>query len=329
MCKYVARLRFPVAYVFTLFVALCWTGGALAQTGPALLAKPWTDKNEVFDGRADAYFYEAGHAKGYDDSFRLDTYESQGRARLIPGNEISPRVGYNFLFLDAHTNAPRLHRQITDASIALGTGIAKWDTWVAGVTLGLGYAGTSAFGQSDAWYGKADLIVADQINATDYLAFILDYDGHRTFVPDIPLIGFGYTHRFDPKLQVVLGFPYDSISWKPIDKLDVELEYYLLTDFRANISYEFIRHWAVYGSFDSLSDAFKTDTLRGNRRLLFSQRRVELGIKFNPNERLSFKLAGGYEFQGGFRQGFDLRNAYSLVDFSDVPFVHGGVEFRF
>ncbi|HZL35555.1 MAG TPA: hypothetical protein VFC78_09620 [Tepidisphaeraceae bacterium] len=321
--------RLGIAILLCVAASLCFTLPAKAQSGPGLLAKPWPQTDDALDGRADAYFFGSGHVKDYNDSFRLDAYQSEGRFRLIPGNEISPRIGYDFLFLDSHTDAPHLNRQLTDASISLGSGVAKWDTWVAGVSVGLGYAGNNAFGEGKGWYGKADVIVADQLNKDDYLAFIIDYDGHRTFMPDTPIPGIGFSHRFDPTLQAVVGLPYDSLSWKPGDRWDIEGEYYLLSDLHLSAAYNVVDHWWAYGSFDTLLDAFRVSELRGNRRLLFSQRRVEMGVRYSPCDRLTFKLGAGYGFNGGFRNGWDYRGANSLIDFSDVPYIHGGLELRF
>lgn len=319
-------LRF---FAFILLLIAVQASPSRGQTGPGLLAKPWPDKDDVSEGQADAYFMDAGHVKGYDSPYRLDLYDSSARFRLLPGNEISPRVGYDFLFLDTHSNAPHLTRQLTDAAVGFGTGIAKWDTWVAGVSLGVGYAGDKPFGEGRGWYGKGDFIVADQINADDFLAFIIDYDGHRTFMPDVPIPGFGFSHRFDPTLQAVLGLPYDSLSWKPTDNWDIEAEYYIPTNLRISASYQFIPHFWAYGSFDNALDSFRVEQIKGDRRLLFSQRRVELGLRFTPIEQFTLKIAAGYAFEGGFRNGFDYRDSNSVVDFSDVPYVHAGVEWRF
>lgn len=311
---------------------LLLTGGraALAQTGAALLVKPWPDKNEVFDGSADAYFFNSGHTLNNNDHFQLFDYESTGRFRILPGNEISPRIGYEALYLDNHTRAPGLPDQLSDTSLAIGTGIAKWDgNWVAGITLGVGYAGSSAFESGSAWYGKADLVVAKQISDNDFLGLILDYDGHRTYFPDCPLPGFGYSHRFDPHFQIVAGVPFSSVTWKPIDPIDVELEYNLLTDLQGSFGYEFIRHVFAYGSFTYLRDAFHAPGLARDHRLLFYEQRVEAGFRYEPNDHLKFKAGVGYEWDGSYRSGFDFRKDTKVEAFSDEPYLRIGIELNY
>jgi hypothetical protein len=232
------------AAVALLLMLFSLTQSAFAQTGPDLLIKPWPDKGQISQGTADAYFFDAGHVLDTGESFRLSEYESEGRFRIIPGNEISPRIGYDFNYLDNHTNNPRIPRQLTNDSLAFGTGVAKWgDGWVAGVTLGVGYAGAHAFDVGKGWYGKADIVIAKEINDTDALGIILDYDGDRPYLPDVPLPGFGYSHRFDPRLKVVLGLPFISVDWKPIDQFQLNADLSVIGTIKASAAYEFIPHF--------------------------------------------------------------------------------------
>jgi hypothetical protein len=317
-----------VAVGATFFV--CLLGGVTrAQTGASLMVKPWSEKNEFLDARADAFVLNEGHIKDTGEGFQLQEYFTEGRARIFPGNEISPRVGWDFTFMDLHTSHPSLPSQLSDESIGFGTGLARWDKWVAALTIGVGYSGDSAFSRGDAWFGQADLIFARIISDTDALVFLIDYDGHRTFLPDSPLPGIAYSHRFDPTLQAILGLPYSSVDWKPFDRLEIEGEYALLTDFRANVAYEFIRHFFVYGALGNREESFSTDTLPKDRHLFFLQRRIEAGLRWEPTERLRVKVGVGYAFDGEFRSGWDLLETHRVAKLDDEPYVHAGLEFRF
>jgi len=302
---------------------------AMAQTGAALLVKPWPETNQVFEGAANSYFNTAGHIKESNNPFQLFEYESVGRFRIIPGNEISPRIGYDMKFFDNHTHNRQIPDQLSDESVALGTGIAKSEDWLFGITLGVGYAGSSAFDNGAGWYGKADLVIAREMSDTDALGIIIDYDGHRTYLPDFPLTGFGYSHRFDPALQMVLGIPYSSIDWKPIKNVEVHGEYDLLTDMRINVGYEFVKHWIVYTRYDYERDAFSVSGLGKDHRLLFFDRRAEVGVRFAPDQHLALKLGIGYSWGGDFTSGFDFRSDNRLADFSDTPYLRGGLELRY
>ena len=53
--------------------------------------------------------------------------------------------------------------------------------------LGVGYAGEQIFDDTDAFYGKATVIVGKDFNEKSAILFALSYDGSRVIYPDIPL----------------------------------------------------------------------------------------------------------------------------------------------
>jgi hypothetical protein len=324
-----ALLRFGRLAAFLIAVVLL-ASAARAQTGAELMVKPWPDKGEISDGSADAWIFNAGHTRQSDQSFQLSDYESVGRFRVLPGNEISPRIGYDFLLLENRTPNSRIPKQLSDDSVAFGTGVAKWgDGWVAGVTLGIGYAGSDAFAVGRGWYGKADIIIAKEISDTDAIGLVLDYDGNRAYLPDTPLPGFGYSHRFDPKLSVVVGAPFSSVDWKPIDQVDITASYQLFADFKASIAYEVLPHIFTYGSYGFVRDAFEVDGLEHNRRLLFHQQRAEVGIRYVPIENFTAKVGIGYGWEGSYRSGWDFDRTKLVQDVSDGALLHVGLEWKF
>jgi hypothetical protein len=312
-----------------LFLSCVLVGSrALAQSSAALLVKPW-ETDQTAEGHFDGYLFSGGHTKETNDQFRLLSLESQGRVRLFPGNVASPRFGYDFLMLGTHTSHPGVPSELLDASVAAGAFVNESNGWVTGLTVGGGYAGDTPFARGSAWYPKADVVLAKKLSDTDAVGIGLDYDGNRTYGPDIPLPGFGYSHQFDPTLLLVVGAPVSSVTWKPIEHLRVHADYYLLTDLNIDVGYEFVKHWTVFGAFESRRDAFHVAGLGHDRRLLFLQRRIEAGIRFKPTDQLSFTLAGGYAFDGEYYSGFDFRKTRRVTGFSDEPFVRAGVELAF
>ena len=107
------------------------------------------------------------------------------------------------------------------------------------------------------------------------------WDGYHLYVP-----GAGFSHRFDPKLQMVAGLPYSSVDWKPLEHVDVKGEYNLFSDLRLSVGYEFIPHWTVYGTYGYVRELFRVDGLPERKHLLFYQRRAEIGVRFTPAELL-------------------------------------------
>ncbi|HSU67163.1 MAG TPA: hypothetical protein VLJ39_09840 [Tepidisphaeraceae bacterium] len=307
---------------------------ARAQTSAALLIKPW-EANGAAESTTNGLLLDEGHVKETGNSFQLSELESQGRVRILPGHEASPRFGYDVTLLNIHTSEHGtafqrgIHSQLLDASLAGGTFLAKENGWVYGVTLGLGYAGNSPFAEGRAWYGRADFVVAKKFSETDAIGIGLDYDGHRSYLPDCPLPGFGYSHTFDPHLEMVIGAPLTSITWKPTDQWRLYLDWLLLSDLDADVSYQFIKHWSVFGAFQTRRDQFYISELHGHTRLMYLQRRLEGGIRFQPNQSLTFKAAIGYAFSNDFRRGYDYRSTSRYIYVTDEPYVSLGLDFAF
>ncbi|HXE53303.1 MAG TPA: hypothetical protein VN541_09825 [Tepidisphaeraceae bacterium] len=315
--------------LFVLVLASCLLPSiARGQAGASLLVKPW-EADQTLEDNTSGYLFSGGHTNETRDRFHMWDLESQGRLRLFPGNEASPRVGYDMTYIGVHTTQPNFPGELLDLSVAGGTFLSKNNGWVTGVTLGAGYAGNAPFACGRAWYGRADFVLAKKFSDTDALGIGLDYDGHRTYAPDIPLPGFGYSHQFDPTILMVIGVPVTSITWKPIPHLRAFADWVLLRDADVDIGYEFIPHWTVFGAFQSRDDAFHVTELPGNRRLLYQQRRVEMGLRFQAREDMTLSLAGGYAFDTDFRAGFDLRDYSRVLYASNEPFLSVEVRVQF
>ena len=85
--------------------------------------------------------------------------------------------------------------------------VGKAGDWIFAVGVAAGYAGASPFSEGNAWYGKATAVALRQFSESDALVLVLDYDGNRTLLPDVPLPGIAYTHRVSPSLFYVIGAP--------------------------------------------------------------------------------------------------------------------------
>src|SRR5688572_2462473 len=190
-------IRVAAAALFALALSVCFGRPARAQTGAQLLLEPFP-KELTLDASADVYLYENGHGKRNEADFRLSILETDGRFRLTPGDVASPRLGYAAKYLDLDTTIPGLPDRLVDMSVGGATPVGKvFDDWVVGVSAGVGYAGDSFFGDGNGYYGKATVGLFKQLGEKESIAFGIDYDGNRTFKPDVPLPGFAYIKRID------------------------------------------------------------------------------------------------------------------------------------
>ena len=310
---------------------LLGTPAAFAQTNSALLITPFP-KEETHVSETTALVLESGHVAetDIDEDFQLGVYTSTGRFRLIPGELKSPRIGYDFTYLDLDTGLDALPKRLVDQSVAVGFPVAQVDDWIFGGSLGVGYAGDGGFGDGDAWYGLASAVAFRQLDERTGLAFFLDYDGNRTFLPDVPLPGFAYIKQLQDRLRMTVGAPISAVEWTPVDGLTIEVAYLLPDNVRVDVGYELLEDFVVFGRLRQQAEGFFVDGLPENHdRILFEQRRAEAGLRYEPTAGINVDVAVGYAWSGEFSEGFDARDTDEIADVSDEPYVRAGLELRF
>ena len=316
-------------------LVLALASTAVGQTGSELALKPF-DEKLFLDGSGDAYLSEKGQDNESGESLRMLILESEGRIRLKPGDVASPRFGYDFTYFNVDTAVPGIPRQLFDQSVGIATPLGIYENWIFGVSVGIGYAGPSPFGDGDAWYGIGSVAVFKKFDEKTALAIGIDYNGNRTYAPDIPLPGFAYIAQLSPELELTVGVPITAISWQPMERVRVQISYELVDNIESRIGYEFVKGVEAYGAIGRRSDGFFVDGLSsGNERLLFEQRRAEVGLTWRTKdsgigeEDLEFTAAVGYAWSGEFSAGFDQRVSDLVADVSDERYFRLGLQLRF
>jgi len=310
------------------------TTSTFAQTGPELLLKPWP-KGQLVEARGDAMWLDSGHVRDGSD-FQLGFYETEGRARVYPGQRADPRFGYNLTYIDVDAENGAVPNHLVDTSVAFGMGVLDNSGWLGGITVGVGYAAAGAFDDGNAWYGKADFAIGRELDETSAIGFVLDYDGNRTIYPDIPLPGFAYNKKVHDTLKMSLGFPFTSIIWTPdraytFDRqFTFEGKWTIPDDFEARVDYEIIKEVGLFATYGARREAFHWDELpNAHDRLIFIQRRVEGGVIWRPTEQMTFTVSGGYAFDQEFNVGWDTNDQDRVAKPSDEPYLRMGVEIHF
>ncbi|HEY2588157.1 MAG TPA: DUF6268 family outer membrane beta-barrel protein [Tepidisphaeraceae bacterium] len=299
-----------------------------AQSSPALLLKPWEAAGAA-ETLTEGMIAQQGHVQSNGNHFQFSDVESDGRFRLFPGKEASPRFGYDVTFINANTSQPNFPHQLLDSSVGFGSFLGISNGWVFGAQAGIGYAGSSPFGEGRGWYARGSFIVAKKFDEQNALGVGLDYDGHRSYLPDTPLPGFAFSHTFDPHWDMVIGAPLSSIIWKPNDQWRFYLDWLLLSDLDFNVVYKVTKQFDLFASFETRRDQFWIHELGDHNRLLYLQRRVEGGLSWEPKKDLRFTAVIGYAFSTDFRFGWDYRQTSPYLYASNEPYIRFGMDFKF
>jgi hypothetical protein len=301
---------------------------ALAQTGPDLLLRPFPRERTV-EASGSGVWLADGHSDNADADFRLSLYESSGRARIFPKERADPRVGYDLLWLDLDTDDPALPERLIDHSLAFGMGVFDVNGWLGGLTVGAGFAGDAPYGDANAWYYMATFAIGREIDETSQIGIAIDYNGNRSIYPDVPLPGFQYRKRVDPKLLLGIGVPVTFIEYKPIDAVTLTFNYSIPDRLDGRVEYAVTKRLGLFAEYFARTEAFHVEGLSGDRRLIYEQRRAEAGVRWELVEHGILVVSGGYAFDQEFNVGFDTRHAPNIADPSDEPYLRVGFEVRF
>jgi hypothetical protein len=323
-------LRHGVLAVMLVGFAAC---PVLAQSGASLVVRTMPD-DVAADSVVDLVVVGQGDT-GNPDSDGSGTADVQMSILDIAGRIhegatlYRPRVGYDYTLMRIDSDDPVLPDQLVDMAVGVGYALPDMGDYIGGIAIGLGYTGDGPFGDPQAFYGKAAISYGKKLDENREIGLVLDYDGNRTVMPDVPLPGFAYRQRIDNKLNLVAGLPVSSVEWRPYDELMFELVYTMTDRLDIRATHSLTRVLSLYGSFEQRREAFEMDELDDHDRLLFEQRRAEAGIRLKATETTSLLVAGGYAFGQKFSIGYDFGSEDEVADLSDEPYLRLSFESRF
>jgi len=298
-----------------------------AQTDTGQMFQPFREE-QMLELNVSAFRTETGHIKKTDESFALSQYQSQGRLRLTDKLKVNPTIGYDLLLLDLKTSNATVPRNLSDVSIGFATPFYQFESgWYLAGSVGVGYAGDKTFDYSGGYYGKTTFIVGKEFERKNSLLFALSYDGNRTIFPDIPLPAIVYTKIINPTLELGLGIPFTTVRYRPMDRWLFEATV-SIGDISGRVQYDVSDQIHLFAAAESVERAFRIDALSNHDRLLFEQRRAELGVVYSPSKWVGITAAVGYAFSQKFGVGFDVRDTDLLYKFSDEAYARIGLVWR-
>lgn len=300
---------------------------ARAQTSSALILVPWgaDDRVEVANSTWFGYDGNAGNGGADVDLFGLS---SIGRVR--PSTEHADwAVGFKYRHLGIDTADAALPERLIDQAVAGGFKMGTIDRWEWGFVAGLGYAGNAPYNDGDAWYAVGSLAASTKLDHGATLTLLLDYDGNRNVLPDVPLPGFAYAHQFNDTLRYTVGLPINSVAWTPDDRWTVRGLWVIPFGFGVDVDYRLTDDWTLFGGYNSQTTGYHIQGDDENRRLFFEQRRIEIGARWKVGAAADLAGAVGYAFDQSFERGYDLRDTDTIRDLSDEPYFRLALNFRF
>jgi len=311
--------------------ALSVLGGATpaaGQVGSALVAVPWKPGQSLgitsyaigldTDTRSDRF--------GAGDELTLARVVSFGRYRPNPDNPRGLSVGWLYDHTELSTDDPRLPDRLETTAVAVGAPLGRYNGWDTGFTAGGGFSGDLPYADGDAWYGVGSLFARKQLGQTPtFITWFIDYDGSRSFLPDVPIPAVQYTVRESATLSYSIGLPFSSVSWQPDDRWSIDVKFLVPVAGSTEISYRATDRWSAYFMYETSTRAYHLAGDDDRRRLFFEQSRTELGARFALTPEVTLSAAGGYAFQQEFTRGWDSRRLRLVRDVDDAAYLRMGL----
>jgi hypothetical protein len=311
-----------------LLVTVLLPAAARGQVGSALIAVPW-QPGQTFNS-TNYYFGLETDSEATDFDTDLHRGVTLGRVRFDEQDPHATTLGWLYDHTDLDTDDPALPERLVATAAAVGLSLGQpVEGWDVSVSLGGGFAGDQPFADEDAWYAVGGIVARHRIDRQHFVTLLLDFDGSRAIFPDLPLPGIQYTVIASPELRYSLGLPFSTLYYAPDEHWVIDIQYAIPIGGRATVEYRFDETWTAFGTYAGSTRGFHLDGDVENRRLFFSQQRLEAGLRFKPTPEAEWTLAGGWAFDQEFTRGWDVRDDELVRELDDAPFLRIGLKVSF
>ncbi|MEL7087327.1 MAG: hypothetical protein AAGL98_02615 [Planctomycetota bacterium] len=321
-------MRTPRTALFAFAAALVFAAApAGAQVGSALIAVPWPPEQKF--SATNYYLGLQTQSETVGTDTNLTRGVSFGRLRLDTDNPRALSVGWLYDQIEIDSGDPLLPERLNSTAVAVGMNLGEviegWDVSVAG---GVGHASTLPFGDEDGYYGLGSVVATKRLDPRTALTLLLDFDGSRPVLPDVPLPGIQYSVFVSPRLRYSLGLPFSTIFYQPDDRWTFDVTYLLPLGGRVEAKYKIDDQFTAFARYNATNRAYHlagTD----NDRIFFEQDRVSLGVEWTPRPGWQWTVAGGWAFDQEFTTGFDTFDGDDLRELDDAEFLRVGLRLDF
>lgn len=238
--------------------------------------------------------------------------------------------------LDIRTNAilPTDHvhfpRSLWDIQAGGGYVGQLANGWSWGVALNLGTASDEPFaGLSEDTLSALVFVRVPQGERNGWLFYVLSSTVGQ-LGRNIPVPGVAYEYHTDT-LTAVVGFPFVTINYRPIQSFQFELLYAALTEVESRVSYYFLENARIFAGFEWLNQAwFRADRQDKTDQLFLYEKRVEGGLGWLVDKRIDLRFSAGYAFDRFFVENHGLSfNGRNRTDIAPGVFATFQAEFKY
>jgi hypothetical protein len=202
--------------------------------------------------------------------------------------------------------------------------------WIGGGTLSLGSASDQPFASEDELTVRALGFVRVPQGARNAWFFMVIYTNVDDTFGGWPVPGIAYMYSPSDEFTAVIGLPFTTVQWRPVDPLSLEATYIAWREVRLRATYRVFAPLRVWAGFDWDHDLYlRADRRDKDERLYYYEKRLTAGARFDLRH-VGVEAVGGYAFDRFFFEGeeYDDRR-HNRIDMHPGPFVSLRLSVRF
>jgi hypothetical protein len=325
--------------LFTLVTAVLVLGKAAPVAAQAELIQ-WVDPTlGKMMGRNDyrVTFYSDERVDGQNTRLDLTQYNFTLVTPLFQNSTdefaFSARLRYQDYDTEARLpdSGQRLPEELFDARAGLSYRHKFANAWILGGSVDVGSASDKPFHSEDELVVRAAALLRVPSGERNAWLFSLTYasDVEIFRLRHIPVPGIAYLYAPSDRFKAVIGFPFMSVEYKPIEPLTLEAAYFPVRTARVRATYAIFRPLRVFVGFDADHDSYYLAD-RGDKddQLYYYEKRITAGMRFDLRH-VGIEVTGGYVFDRFYFEGerYSERNE-NRFNVDDGTFVAARLSFR-
>ena len=225
----------------------------------------------------------------------------------------------------------RLPEELFDARAGLSYRHKFENDWTLGGSLTVGSASDKPFHSEDELIVRAAALLRVPSGPRNAWLYSLTYasDVEIFNLRHIPIPGIAYLWAPSDTFTAVVGFPFASVEYKPLQSLTLEASYFPVRTVRARATYVIFRPLRVFVGFDADHDSYYlADRGDKNDQLFYYEKRLTGGMRFDLRH-VGVEITGGYVFDRFYFEGerYSERNE-NRFKVDDGTFISGRLSFR-
>jgi hypothetical protein len=227
----------------------------------------------------------------------------------------------------------RFPSELWDASAGLSYRHKFENSWIGGLALTVGSASDKPFNSVDEMYFRLiSMLRVPQGERNAWIFTLIYATDEQIFGHTLPVPGIAYAWLPSDQFHLVLGFPFSSIEYKPVENLTLEAQYLPIRRVRARVTWQIFQPLRAYVGFDWDHDHYyRSDRPDDHKddQIFYYEKRLTAGLRFDLRH-IGFEVYGGHAFDRFYFEGesYSDRDA-NRIRVGSGPFVVGKVSVRF